>query len=268
MSPKYAIEAEGLTKVFSLHRAVDGVSLSIKEGEIFGLVGPNGAGKTTTIRMLTTILPPTAGTARIYGYDIIRQAHGVRKLTGYVPQAISADGDLTGYENLLIFAKLLGIPKRLRQQKISETLQAMGLEEAAHKKVRYYSGGMVRRLEIGQAMLVQPRVLFLDEPTIGLDPAARLTVWEILKNFRQQFSLTILLTTHYMEEAEVLCDRLAIMNNGKIAASGTVEELKKATQKPKATLEDAFRFFTGGDYARGGDFRELKRTRKLARRLG
>jgi ABC-2 type transport system ATP-binding protein len=218
--------------------------------------------------MLTTILPQTSGIARVFGHDVRRRADQVRRLIGYVPQALSADGDLTGYENLLVFAKLLGIPRSSRREKINAVLQKMGLEEAADRRLRYYSGGMVRRLEIGQAMLIQPRLLFLDEPTIGLDPVARGTVWELLDSFRREESLTILLTTHYMEEAEALCDRVAIMNHGQLAAVGTPDELKAASGKEGATLEDAFRFFTGGDYEKEGNFRELKRTRKLARRLG
>lgn len=267
MALNHSIQIEGLTKIFGHQKAVDEISFSVNEGEILGLVGPNGAGKTTTIRMLTTILPPTNGTAKIYGYNIQSHANQVRNIIGYVPQAISADGDLTGYENLLIFSKLLGIPKPLRKEKIYEILKTMGLTDAADRRVRNYSGGMVRRLEIGQAMLIQPRILFLDEPTIGLDPVARETVWELLESFRQQNLLTIFITTHYMEEAEALCDRLAIMNNGKIVAIGTPEELKTSTNSPDATLEDAFRFFTGGDYAGEGNFRELRRTRRLARRL-
>lgn len=268
MMPQSVVEVEKLTKTFGTKRAVDGINLTISEGEIFGLVGPNGAGKTTTVRMLTTLLPPTAGTARIYGYDIKRQATHVRRFIGYVPQALSADGDLTGYENLLIFAKLSGLPRKTRKTRIAEILEAMELTEAAHRRVQYYSGGMVRRLEIGQAMLMRPRLLFLDEPTIGLDPVARRTVWKLLNSFQTQSLLTILMTTHYMEEAEAMCDHVAIMNHGKIAALSRPAELKAATGNPKATLEDAFRFFTGGASEEEGGFRELRRTRRLARRLG
>ncbi|NPV90603.1 MAG: ATP-binding cassette domain-containing protein [Firmicutes bacterium] len=268
MNQRAAVEAEKLSKSFGDNWAVDGIDLTINEGEIFGLVGPNGAGKTTTIRMLTTILPQTSGEARVFGHNVRKRPERVRKLIGYVPQALSADGDLTGFENLLVFAKLVGIPRSSRREKINQVLSRMGLEEAADKRVRYYSGGMVRRLEIGQAMLIQPRILFLDEPTIGLDPVARGTVWELLGGLSRETSLTILLTTHYMEEAEALCGRVAIMNHGRLAVVGTPDELKAATGKAGATLEDAFRFFTGGDYEREGNFRELKRTRRLARRLG
>lgn len=266
--PEAIVEVQGLTKIFGDKKAVDDISLTIFEGEIFGLVGPNGAGKTTTVRMLTTLLPPTAGTALISGYDIRKQASHVRKHIGYVPQALSADGDLTGYENLLIFAKLLGIPKKKREERIQEILNIMELQDAAHKRVQHYSGGMVRRLEIGQAMLMQPDLLFLDEPTVGLDPVARRTVWDLLEAFRKHSSLTVLVTTHYMEEAEAMCSRVAIMNRGRIAALGSPDELKAATRIEGATLEEAFRFFTGDSYEEEGDLREARRTRRLARRLG
>ncbi len=268
MAPENAVEVENLTKCFGPKRAVDGISFTIREGETFGLVGPNGAGKTTAVRMLATLLPPTAGTARIYGYDIRKQAARVRGFLGYVPQGLSADGDLTGYENLLFFAKLLGLPRRQREARIAAILEALDLREAAHRRVQYYSGGMVRKVEIGQAMLGRPRLLFLDEPTVGLDPVARAAVWDLVRSFKEQGPLTVLLTTHYMEEAEAMCDRVAIMHRGKIAAIGTPGELKAATGKPSATLEDAFRFFTGDALPEEGDFRELRRTRHLARRLG
>ncbi|MGD0154164.1 MAG: ATP-binding cassette domain-containing protein [Thermacetogeniaceae bacterium] len=257
-----------LTKQFGSRLAVNQISFAIAQGEVFGLVGPNGAGKTTTVRMLATLIPPTAGSASIHGFDIRKQPTQVRRYIGYVPQALSADGDLTGYENLLIFAKLIGIPPAERSKQIEEILAVMELTDAAHTRVKQYSGGMVRRLEIGQAMLMRPSVLFLDEPTVGLDPVARGTVWELLHSFRQQYPLSILITTHYMEEAEALCDRVAIMNHGRIVALGSPGKLKAATGQPGATLEDAFRFFTGGDYEEEANYNELKRTRKIARRLG
>lgn len=268
MNLQNVVEVEELTKVFGTKKAVDGVSFTIREGEIFGLVGPNGAGKTTAVRMLTTLLPPSGGTARIFGHDIRREAAQVRKFLGYVPQALSADGDLTGFENLLIFAKLLGMSRREQKTRIAEILEQMELTEAAHKLVKYYSGGMVRRLEIGQAMLTRPRLLFLDEPTVGLDPVARGRVWELLNSFRSAYPLTVLMTTHYMEEADLMCSRVAIMNHGRLAALGNPAELKAAAGNPGATLEDAFRFYTGGACEKEGDFRELQRTRRLARRLG
>ena len=259
---------ESLTKNFGPKTAVDQISFDISQDEVFGLVGPNGAGKTTTIKMLTTLIPPSGGSARIHGYDIRKQPSQVRRFIGYVPQALSADGDLTGYENLLIFCKLLGISGDERSRRINEVLDLMDLTEAANRKVKQYSGGMVRRLEVGQAMLMRPSVLLLDEPTVGLDPVARGTVWDLLDSFRQQYPLSILITTHYMDEAEAICDRVAIMNHGRIAAMDTPAKLKAMTGRPEATLEDAFRFFTGGEYEEEADYRGLKRTRRIARRLG
>ena len=267
-SGAYTLRVEGLSRVFGTKVAVDGVSFSAKEGEIFGVVGPNGAGKTTTVRMLTTLLPPTSGVAWIMGFNIVTEPSLARRYIGYVPQAVSVDGYLTGYENLMIFAKLSGVPRKCRKERIDEILQFLGLQDAAHQLVRYYSGGMVRRLEIGQALLTRPNLLFLDEPTVGLDPVARRSVWDMLKGIRTGQSLSILITTHYMEEAESLCDRVGIMNQGKLVTVGSPEELKRATGRTDATLEDAFRFFTQESYDEGGSFRELRRTRRFARRLG
>ncbi len=269
MENRNVVEVEQLTRYYGSEKAVDSISFAIQEGEFFGLVGPNGAGKTTTIKMLTTLLPPSEGTARIFGFDIKKDPQMVRSCIGYVPQALSADGDLTGYENLKIFAKLSGVPRNKRPGKIEEILCLMDLHDAADKRVRHYSGGMVRRLEIGQAILTRPGVLFLDEPTIGLDPVARQTVWDMLGNLRAGFPLSVLLTTHYMEEAEYLCHRVAIMNNGRLAALGQPDELKGATGIPEATLEDAFRFFTQEEHEEErGDFSDVKRARRIARRLG
>ncbi|HHY92730.1 MAG TPA: ATP-binding cassette domain-containing protein [Firmicutes bacterium] len=259
-----AITVKDLVKRFGSHEAVAGITFNVEEGEVFGLLGPNGAGKTTTIRMLTTLLPPTAGEIKIEGLDVSRQGALVRRLIGYVPQALSADGTLTGYENLLFFAKLLRIPVPEREKRIGEVLALLGLDEAAARLVREYSGGMVRRLEIGQAVLHRPRVLILDEPTVGLDPVARHTVWHVLELLRQETGLTVVLTTHYMEEAEAACQRVAIMHQGRIAAQGTPTELKNRTGKPQATLEDTFTYFTGNQLESGGSFRE---TRQMRRRL-
>ncbi len=262
------VSVESLTKNFGSKTAIDHISFDIPWGEVFGLVGPNGAGKTTTVKILTTLLPASGGSAHIHGYDVSKQPSQVRRFIGYVPQALSADGDLTGYENLLIFCKLLGIAGTERSRRINEVLDLMGLSEAANRLVKQYSGGMVRRLEVGQAMLMRPSVLFLDEPTVGLDPVARGTVWDLLNSFRKQYPLSIMITTHYMEEAEALCDRVAIMNHGHIVALDSPAALKEGTGKPGATLEDAFRFYTGGDYEEEADYRDVKRTRKIARRLG
>src|SRR5271168_3174297 len=209
-----------LSRRFGKLLAVDDVSLSIEAGEVFGLLGRNGAGKSTLIKMLTTLLPPTSGTAAIGGFDVRSQSANVRRLIGYVPQALSADGELTGYDNLVIFSKIYDLPAKLRKDRINESLNFMGLNEAAHKLVKTYSGGMIRRLEIAQSMLHRPEILFLDEPTIGLDPVAREAVWDHIRELREQFGTTILMTTHDMEEADGLCDQVAIMYQGRIASLG------------------------------------------------
>ena len=264
--PPPAVEADGLCRFFQDVVAVDRLDLQIPAGSIFGLLGPNGAGKSTTIKMLTTLLPPSAGTARVAGFDVTRQPAAVRQRVGYVPQFLSADGALTGYENLLIFAKLYGIPARERQQRIMELLELVGLAGAAHTQVRRYSGGMIRRLEIAQSLLHRPAVLFLDEPTVGLDPTARRGVWEQVRLLRERFGTTVVLTTHYMEEADELCDQVAILHRGRVAAVGSPADLK-AQVGPGATLEDVFVHFTGSSLETGGSYRDVARTRRTARRL-
>lgn len=255
-----------LTKRFGKFTAVDKLSISIDSGEIFGLVGPNGAGKTTVIKMLTTLLPPSSGTASVDGHDILHEATKVRKVIGYVPQLLSADGSLTGYENLLVFAKLYDVPRKERKQRISDALGFMGLSAVSDKLVRNYSGGMIRRLEIAQAMLHRPRVLFLDEPTVGLDPVARKAVWEHIQRLRTDYGTTIFLTTHYMDEADQLCSRMAIMHLGIIAAVGTPSELKSSVGD-NATLDDAFAYYSGFEVDSAG-YREASRMRRVTRRLG
>jgi len=265
-APKPILETQSLTRRFRTLTAVGRLSISVQPGEMFGLVGPNGAGKTTVIKMLTTILPPTSGNAVVAGYDIVRHSAQVRSVIGYVPQLLSADGSLTGYENLLIFAKLYHIPRSERQGRIHDALAFMGLSEFADKMVREYSGGMIRRLEVAESMLHRPRMLFLDEPTVGLDPIARRTVWEHIQRLRSDYGTTILLTTHYMEEADELCDRVAIMHLGKIAAIGTPAELK-ASVGEGATLDDVFVHYSGYEVDSGGNWREVSSTRRVARRL-
>ena len=264
---KPILELQSLTRRFKALTAVDKVSISVKPGEMFGLVGPNGAGKTTIIKMLTTILPPTSGNALVAGHDIVKHSAQVRRVIGYVPQLLSADGALTGYENLLIFAKLYHIPRSERQNRIHDALEFMGLSEFADKMVREYSGGMIRRLEVAESMLHRPRLLFLDEPTVGLDPIARKTVWDHIQRLRSDYGTTILLTTHYMEEADELCDRVAIMHLGKIAAVGTPAELK-ASVGEDATLDDVFVHYSGYEVDSGGNWREVSSVRRVARRLG
>jgi ABC-2 type transport system ATP-binding protein len=262
------LETETLMRRFGALTAVKGLTLSVAAGEVFGLLGPNGAGKTTVIKMLTTLLPPTSGTARVVGHDILRQPGEVRRVIGYVPQVLSADGTLTGYENLLIFAKLYDIPRAERKSRVQAALEFMGLAEVGNKMVRDYSGGMIRRLEIAQSMLHRPPVLFLDEPTVGLDPLARRAVWDHLGRLRSDFGTTIFLTTHYMEEADSLCSRVAIMHRGEVVASGRVAELKATIGGDGTTLEDVFAHYTGDVLDSGGSYRETSRTRRTARRLG
>jgi len=262
------LSTDHLTRRFGSLTAVDNLTLSVDTGEVFGLLGPNGAGKTTVIKMLTTLLPPTAGNAEIAGYDILRHAGAVRRIIGYVPQMLSADGALTGYENLLIFAKLYDIPRTERERRVRDALAFMGLDDAANKLVRDYSGGMIRRLEIAQSMLHHPPVLFLDEPTIGLDPIARQAVWEHIEQLRTNYGTTIFLTTHLMEEADSLCTRVAIMHLGKVTALGTPADLKASLGGTGTTLDDVFVHYAGGTLESGGGYRDTARTRRTARRLG
>jgi ABC-2 type transport system ATP-binding protein len=266
MSP--IIEVRDLVRRFGEQVAVDHINFAVDEGEVFGLLGPNGAGKSTTVKILTTLLPPTSGSASVAGYDVVRQASRVRRVIGYVPQALSADGSLTGYENLLLFARLYDLPAAYRSQRVRDVLDLLGLSDAADRLVRTYSGGMIRRLEVAQAMLHQPRALFLDEPTVGLDPVARRAVWDHLTELREQSGMTILLTTHYMEEADSLCQRVAIMHHGKIAAIGTPSELKAAIGGGEATLDDVFAHYADDTLESGGSYRETFRSRRTARRLG
>ena len=224
-----AVQVSGLTKIYpGGTKAVDDVSFEVKEGEIFGLLGPNGAGKTTTIKIITTISRPTAGAIRVFGVDALSAPETVRRMLGFVPQAISVDGDLSGYENLLIFAKLFYVDHEQRDRRIHEALELFGLADRADDLVKHYSGGMMRRLEIAQALVNRPKLLFLDEPSIGLDPYSRLQVIDHIKQLNRNFGTTILLTTHDMAEADELCDRLAIMSMGKIATSGGPKELKRS----------------------------------------
>ena len=263
----WAIETDRLTRRFGSVTAVNGISLKIRQGVIYGLLGPNGAGKSTTIKMLTTLIQPSAGAALVAGFDIVRAAPDVRRRIGYVPQMISADGALTGYENLRLSTQLYGLQRGERKQRIDQALQFMGIADAAGKLVNTYSGGMIRRLELAQAMLHRPAVLFLDEPTIGLDPVARRTVWDRLRQLRAEFGMTILITTHDMEEADALCDELAILDRGEIAVSGTPHALTAAIG-PDATLDDVFVQYAGRNLAESGDYRGIQQARNTAQHLG
>lgn len=222
-----AIEISNLIKKFGTTTALDGVSFNINEGEFFGLLGPNGAGKTTLIRILTTLIKPTDGQAKVMGVDVKEMSAEVRKVIGVIPQAMTTDLDLTGYENMDIYARFYSIPKRERKERIEQLLEMVELKERANELVAAYSGGMRRRLEIARGLIHKPSILILDEPTIGLDPQSRHVVWELLQKFRNEDSLTILMTTHYMDEAEILCSRLAIIDYGKIVAMDTIDALKK-----------------------------------------
>ncbi|MEM2967769.1 MAG: ATP-binding cassette domain-containing protein [Candidatus Bathyarchaeia archaeon] len=222
------IKVEGLTKIFNKHLvAVDHISFSVKQGEIFGFLGPNGAGKTTTINMLITVLKPTAGKASILGYDIVKEANAVRYSIGVVPQEYTADEDLTGIENILLCADLYGIPREVSKKRAEELLELVELIKFKDKKVQTYSGGMRRRLELACGLINRPRVLFLDEPTLGLDVQTRAATWNYIKKLKKEFGMTLFMTTHYLEEADALCDRIAIIDHGKIVVVGTPDELKE-----------------------------------------
>lgn len=222
------IKVEGLTKIFNKHLvAVDHINFSVKQGEIFGFLGPNGAGKTTTINMLITVLKPTAGKASILGYDIAKEANAVRYSIGVVPQEYTADEDLTGIENILLCADLYGIPREVSKKRAEELLELVELTKFKDKKVQTYSGGMRRRLELACGLINRPRVLFLDEPTLGLDVQTRAATWNYIKKLKKEFGMTLFMTTHYLEEADALCDRIAIIDHGKIVVVGTPDELKE-----------------------------------------
>ncbi|MEM0021360.1 MAG: ATP-binding cassette domain-containing protein [Fervidicoccaceae archaeon] len=218
---------KNLVKIYSGGvRALDGLDLSVEEGSIHAILGPNGAGKTTLIRILTTQLLPTSGSAKVFGLDVVKRAADVRNFIGYVPQEVSLWTDLTGYENLLIYSKIYGIPSEQRKQAIDEVLNIMDLEEASHRLVKTYSGGMFRRLEIACALMVKPRLMILDEPTIGLDPNARRIVWEKILEYKKEFGTTIFFATHYMDEADKYANFVSLIVSGKIIQTGTPEELK------------------------------------------
>jgi ABC-2 type transport system ATP-binding protein len=254
------IETFELTRCFGEFRAIDSVSLTVYGGEIFGLIGPNGAGKSTLIKMLTTLLPPSSGRALVDGFDVATEAPQIRRSIGYVPQLLSADGELTGYENLLLSARLYLIPRAERAKKIAEALSMMGLDDVRDRLVRNYSGGMIRRLEIAQSMLHRPAIIFMDEPTVGLDPTGRRAVWDHVRRLRREIGTAIVVTTHYMDEADELCDRLAVLHGGKIQAIGTPAELK-AKAGLNATLDDVFDKLMGEKIEAGGGYRDARQTR-------
>ncbi len=221
-----AIDVRDIRKRFGDFTAVDGISFTVPPGEIFGLLGPNGAGKSTLIRMLTTLLPPSSGTALVGGHDVVQDADGVRRAIGVIPQAMTSDTELSVEENLIIFAKLYGVPREKRKRLIDDLLEAVELTEWRHKQVMYLSGGMRRRVEIARGLVHEPRIFFLDEPTTGLDPVSRVHVWEMLQKVKRERDLTVLLTTHYMDEADRLCDRIAIVDHGHLVALDSPLKLK------------------------------------------
>jgi len=222
------IETHQLSKRFGDFIAVDEISFAVERGEIFGLLGPNGAGKSTLIRMLTTLIPPTSGTAQVGGFDVVRKPDGVRRAIGVIPQAMTSDLELSVEENLLIFAKLYGVSRERRKVLMKELLEAVELTQWSDKPVKNLSGGMRRRVEIARGLIHEPRIFFLDEPTTGLDPVSRVAVWEMLRRVKDRNNLTILLTTHYMDEADRLCDRIAIVDHGKLVALDSPLKLKAA----------------------------------------
>jgi ABC-2 type transport system ATP-binding protein len=277
--PTDAVSCTGLTYTFGETNAVDALDLTVREGEIFGLLGPNGAGKTTAIRCITTLLPVPPGMVRVFGRDTSGDRMAVRRLLGYVPQQLSADGGLTGRENVTLFARVFDIPRAERAERVAQALTAVDLTEAADRLASTYSGGMIRRLELAQALVSAPRLLILDEPTIGLDPIARTGVWEHINAVREVTGMTVLVTTHYMDEADQYCDRVALMHRGRIRALGTPDELREGLGERRRaegaatgalpTLEDVFRDIAGSGLTdQSGEFRDVRSTRRTANRVG
>ncbi|HEX5851684.1 MAG TPA: ATP-binding cassette domain-containing protein [Solirubrobacteraceae bacterium] len=267
-----AVLVDDLVVRFGALEAVGGVSFAVAPGEVFGLLGPNGAGKTTTIRVLTTLLAPSAGRALVAGYDVSRDSLAVRASIGYIPQAISVDGALTAYENLDFYGRVSGVPRRERRQRIAEVVDTMELQPMLTRLARTLSGGMLRRLEIASALLNRPAVLFLDEPTVGLDPNARAMVWERLRALREQAGTTILVTTHLMEEAERHCDRLGVIDRGRLVEQGEPADLLE--RHGAGSLEEVFSAVTGhpidaqANDDEEGRLADVRAQRRVARRLG
>src|SRR6201986_2207648 len=266
-----AVDCRHVTYRYGQFTAVDDLTLHVRPGETLGLLGPNGAGKTTLVRMITTLTPVQEGELRIFGLDSRRQTVDIRSNIGYVPQQLSIEPALTGRQNVEWFARLYGVPRAARADRAEQALAAMELHDVADRLAGTYSGGMVRRLEVAQALVNRPSLLVLDEPTVGLDPIAREGVWTQVQSMQSQFGMTVLLTTHYMEEADALCDRVALMHSGKLRAVGTPTKLK-STVSPCSPLEDVFRHYTASDLSEpseeSGSFREIRSSRKVASRAG
>ena len=237
----YAVDVENLSKKYASVLALRGVSLRVEEGKLFALLGPNGAGKTTLMRILTTQIDSTSGTAKVFGKDVASQSGEVRSMVSYVPQEMSVWSDITAYENLLIYAKIYGIPEKRREDAISSALGTMGLSQMASRMVNTFSGGMVRKLEIASAIMVEPKILFLDEPTIGLDPSARKAVWEKLRWLNRKKGTSVFFTTHYMDEADLYADEVGIISKGRIMKVGSPSELKSSVGNESVRIEAASR---------------------------
>jgi ABC-2 type transport system ATP-binding protein len=268
-----AIDCRNLNHRYGDFTAVDDLSLVVRAGETVGLLGPNGAGKTTVVRVLTTLTPVQRGEVSIFGLDARRDTMDIRHNLGYVPQQLSIESALTGRQNVDLFARLYDVPRKQRRARVDEALSAMDLIDVADNLAGTFSGGMVRRLELAQALVNRPSLLILDEPTVGLDPIARDGVWSQVADMQEEYGMTVLLTTHYMEEADALCDRVALMHHGVLQAVGSPGDLKAGLSSdgaPAATLEDVFRHYAGSDLtddATHRGLREIRSSRRTARRV-
>jgi len=268
-----AIDCAHLTHRYGDFTAVDDLTFDVRAGETMGLLGPNGAGKTTVVRVLTTLSPVQDGQVHIFGLDARRDTIDIRSNIGYVPQQLSIESALTGRQNVDLFARLYDVPRKQRRTRVDEALEAMQLLDVAENLAGTYSGGMVRRLELAQALVNRPSLLILDEPTVGLDPIARDGVWSQVARMQDDYGMTVLLTTHYMEEADALCDRVALMHHGTLRAVGSPTDLKAgltSPESPEPTLEDVFRHYAGSDLTEDGarqNLREIRSSRRAARRV-
>ncbi|MBJ7339796.1 ATP-binding cassette domain-containing protein [Mycolicibacterium sp.] len=268
-----AIECRHLTHRYGDFTAVDDLNLEVRAGETMGLLGPNGAGKTTVVRVLTTLTPVQQGDVSVFGLDARRDTMDIRHNLGYVPQQLSIESALTGRQNVDLFARLYDVPRKERRGRVDEALASMQLLDVAENVAGTYSGGMVRRLELAQALVNRPSLLILDEPTVGLDPIARDGVWSQVADMQEEYGMTVLLTTHYMEEADALCDRVALMHHGVLQAVGSPGDLKaglSSEDSPAVTLEDVFRHYAGSDLSEDAAKRglnEIRSSRRAARRV-
>ncbi|MGV0743276.1 ATP-binding cassette domain-containing protein [Mycolicibacterium sp. XJ870] len=273
MTQPFAIDCTRLTHRYGKFTAVEDLTLQVRPGETLGLLGPNGAGKTTVVRVLTTLTPVQSGEVKIFGLDTGKHTMDIRHNIGYVPQQLSIESALTGRQNVELFARLYDVPRAERSERVTAALESMQLLDVAEATAGTYSGGMVRRLELAQALVNRPLLLILDEPTVGLDPIARDSVWEQVRRMQAEFGMTVLLTTHYMAEADALCDRVALMHHGRLQALGTPGELKACVSGQTgsdATLEDVFRHYAGSDLeadSRGSGLADVRSTRRTARRV-